>query len=201
MILLLIIIFSLLYIKFGLLVLTQIILLTIIFFISNFLIGINPDNREIKVIRVISVSVIWFILIYNSELFTIKTALILPLSISKISYFEEKEIYSVDQKFETQIFKFWELELKDFINNLENNENYVVSIEFIPYFSELISEPPRLFISKPILINKHSSPTLISKFIDERLKFLVKYFDMNINILEISENDSRIFMMYQKVNF
>jgi hypothetical protein len=106
MILLLIIILSLLYIKFGLFVLAQLILLTIVFFISNFLVGINPDNTEMKVIRVISVITILFILTYNLELLTVKTASILPLSISKISYFEEKEIYYVDPKFETQIFKF-----------------------------------------------------------------------------------------------
>ena len=90
MILLLIII--LLYIKFGLFVLSQVILLTTIFFISNFLVGINPDNTEMKVIRVISVITILYILTYNLELISVKTASILPLSISKISYFEEKEI-------------------------------------------------------------------------------------------------------------
>lgn len=203
MIFLLIIIFTLIYIKFGLFVLTQIILWIIVFFISNFIIGINPDNREMKVIRVISIIVIWFILVYNYnfELSTISTALLPPLSISKISYFEEKDISYVDPKFETQLFRFWELELKDFINNLDDEINYVVAIEYLPEYSELISEPPRLFITKPVLINKYSSPTLISKFIDERLKFMIEYFNMNTNFLEISQNNSAVLFRYQKVQF
>lgn len=203
MILLLIIVLYFILLKFGLFVFLQIILLISTFLITNFIIGINPDNNEMRVIRVIVILVLIFLLIYNynSESIFIGKSLLIPLSISKISYFEEKEIYYVDPKFETQLLNFWESELTDFINNLEDNANYVISIEYLPEFSELISEQPRLFLSKPILINKHSSPTLISQFIDEKLKFMIKYFNMNTNFLEISQNNSRILLIYQKVNF
>jgi len=85
---LLILIFTLIYIKFGLLVLISIIIWLLVFFVSNFLIQFNP-TREMYIIRILSIIVIIFILYYNSIEHLISTSLIIPLSVSKISFLDE----------------------------------------------------------------------------------------------------------------
>lgn len=79
-----ILLLTLIYIKFGLFVLIQILIWSLVFILSNFLIQFNP-NREMYIIRILSILVIMFILYYNSLEHIISTALIIPLSISKIS--------------------------------------------------------------------------------------------------------------------
>jgi len=74
---------------YGTFVLIQILIWTMVFFLSNFLIGLNPFNKEFHTIRIMSIIVIIFILYYNSIQSTIATLFILPLSISKITYLDD----------------------------------------------------------------------------------------------------------------
>lgn len=80
-----------LYIYFGLLLVIQILLWISVFFLSNFLSGINPDKLEFKVIRIMSICIIIFILYYNTNHIYIASASVLPLSISKITYHKNIE--------------------------------------------------------------------------------------------------------------
>jgi len=89
MMLIILVFLTIIQIKFGLLVLTQTTLWLMVFFLSNLLIGINPLNKQFYIVRIMSIIVIIFILYYNSLQMTISTALILPLSINKITYFDD----------------------------------------------------------------------------------------------------------------
>jgi hypothetical protein len=74
---------SIIYLQFVLLPLAQI----IVFFSSNFLLGINPDNTQFKVIRAMAIIVIIFIinsLIFNNSLYTI--SILIPFSFFEIDF-------------------------------------------------------------------------------------------------------------------
>jgi hypothetical protein len=60
-----ILLFTMIYIKFGLFTLIQIMIWSIVLLTSNILIGINPNSKELHVIRFTSILVIMFIFYIN----------------------------------------------------------------------------------------------------------------------------------------
>jgi hypothetical protein len=91
MLILLILTFILIYIHLGLLVVTQIIIWTLVYFISDFLIKINP-SREMLIIKIMSIIVIIFILYWNRNHTYIITSFIIPLSVNKRTFIDDLEI-------------------------------------------------------------------------------------------------------------
>lgn len=103
--------------------------------------------------------------------------MLLPFTINKITFSENitnPYLTILPEKEET--FYSWEdKEIKEFLKSLGNDDNYIVNMQFIP--SDLDMDAPNILLSKPFLINRHSSPTTIIKFINERLHFMIeKYY-------------------------
>jgi energy-coupling factor transporter transmembrane protein EcfT len=184
MILILLLFLVLILIQFGSFEFVQIIIWLIVLIISNFLSGINPYSKELLIIRIISVFIIVFILWNHSWEIPVQTSILLPFSIYKITF--PKDIidqYIVDNKSEKEeTLYFWDnKEIKDFLNSLSQEANYIVYMQFIP--SELDMDAPHIVLSKPFFINRHSSETTIRKFINERLHLMIeKYYLDNIVI-------------------
>jgi hypothetical protein len=179
MIFLILLILSWIFIQFGLLPFIQIFIWFMVFLISNFLIGINPFLKKIHVIRVISIIIIIFIIYYNSVHSQFLTALIFPFSIDKISFFHKVKpsYFNISSEWKMYwLFEFNIEEMSNFLDTLDINENYLVNIEFIPDISEWDSDAPMMILSKTFLINRNSSATTITKFINERLEYMVDYY-------------------------
>ena len=201
MILILILLLTIIYIQFGLLVLIQIICWLVVFISSNVLIGLNPWNIKFHITRILSICVIIFILWINSSDISIQKAILLPLSISKIDFFEDikdkidRWLIKFPSKNDT--FYFWDdQEIKEFLNSL-GNENYIVSMEFIP--SELDGDEVFL-LSKPICINKHSSTTTIRKFIDERLYLIQRQYNLEDIVFQSDAVGPMIKLHYYEIH-
>ena len=159
---------------------------SIIFLISNFLIGFNPFSKELHVIRIISIFVIIFILHYNSIDTNIASSYILPFSINSISYLHELDSpwgISSEQKIEI-FYLFKTKETSDFLNKLDDEDNYTAFIEFIPDVLLLESDIPVMVLSKAFLLNKFSSEEIITKFIFERLEEMVDYYYLDDSIIQ-----------------
>lgn len=187
MILLFLISFTLIYIHFGLLVLIQIMIWTLVFFLSNFLITINP-SKQYYIIRIMSIFVIIFILYYNTKIGNISTVFIIPLSLTKIDYLDDiipnKIFISNDSKL--NIFYFNDIiEVNKWLKTLEENETYVVTFEFIFSFLNYNDDSPTINLTKPILINNNSNPRLISKFINERIRLACDYYYLDDQIMDM----------------
>jgi len=209
MILLLLLSLITIYLFFGVFVLIQILILTIVFFSSNFLIAINPFSKEFYIIRIMSIIVIIFILYNNSIKLNIATTLILPLSISNISYLND---YSdkdspiiIDFNVKKELLHLHNVdETTKFINNLDRDSNYIATIEYINdlsiYHLDVYNNntnTPRMILSDPFLINKFSSTTLLTKFMNERLELMIDYYYLDDSVLQ----DSTIILLtYSKFN-
>jgi hypothetical protein len=158
--------------------------------IISILLRLNPYNKWLLII---------FLLYYNSG--DISTAFIAPLSISKISYIDDLDIPAFPD-FELEkikIFnKFTIEETNDFLRELEDNESYLVELGFIPNISFWDIDAPQMLLSKPILINKNSSSTTITKFILERLDDMVDTFYLDDAILQ-KEFDCGVSLTYCKL--
>jgi hypothetical protein len=174
------------YIYFGLFVLIQILIWITVFFLSNFLIGISPNSKELHVIRIMSILVILFILYYNSiELSIVTTKIILPLSISRITFLKDivpSDITIINNPSISihHINDF--IEWKFFLNQLEVDKVYVVTLEFVHIWDYYNSDGPIITLSNPFLITKNSNARVISNFVLEKIIEAIICFDLKENI-------------------
>jgi hypothetical protein len=161
-----------------------------VFFLSNFLIGINPHLRNFHAIRIMSIIVIILILYYNTKHLSIATAFILPLSLNRVTYADKLNRYiEFDSEIQTQALSLLNVnEISEFLDDLDAKENYIASFEFIPDICCHQEEGPLMFLSKPILMNKFSSPEILTKFIHERLELMVDYYYLDDSIIQTFES-------------
>lgn len=197
-ILLLILTFT--YIKYGLLVLISLVIWLMVFFLSNFLIGIDPNNKEMYIIRIISILIIIFILYYNSIQFTISSAFIVPLSVTTITFLEdllnEDHNYSFDIiYFRNPNFiwlKFGDFqEIMDFLTLLESDKAYIANFELIFDQNGFEFGEPTINLGSPILISKDSNPWLISDYLKSKIVKSSNSFDLN------DQNEVSILVKYK----
>jgi hypothetical protein len=64
----------------------------------------------------------------------------------------------------------------------------VARLEFIGYISLYNQDPPQMLLSKPFLINRNSSAITITKFINERLDYMVDYYYLDDGIIQELRN-------------
>jgi hypothetical protein len=67
-------------------------------------------------------------------------------------------------------------------NELDKNETYIVSMEFIPSKEDI--DAPQLILSKPFLIHQYSSTPTIEMFINERLEFMIDIYYLDDSIIQ-----------------
>jgi len=209
MILLLLLSLVIIFTFFGTFVLIQILIWTMVFFLSNFLIGINPFNKEFHTIRIMSVIVIIFIVYYNSIKLNVANAFILPLSISNITYLDDftndHRGIIVDPNVNKELlYSITTGKTSKLLNNLDSDSNYIEAIEYINdlsiYYSDVNngnSNTPKMILSNPFLFNKFSSPNLLTKFMNERLEMMIDYYYLDDSVLEDS---SILLLTYSKFN-
>ena len=188
------------YFSFGLLVLIQILIWIMVFLLSNLLIGINPFSKELYIIRLISILVIIFILYYNYNS-SYQLSCLLPLSIDKITYVNNinKNIVIDSNYYLKHLNEFNDNEIFDFLDNLSYDDNYIVSLEYILDISKYTDEGPNLILSKPFLINRYSSQTTITKFINERIELMIDLYYLDDSIFyETNKIGPKISLSYSK---
>lgn len=57
----------------------------------------------------------------------------------------------------------------EFLDKLQKDWKYVVSLEFVITWNTYDSDGPTIILSKPILVESNSNPILISKFVNDRI--------------------------------
>jgi len=190
-------ILALIHFQFGFLVLTQISILILTVILSNSLLGLNPYEKWLHIIKIISI----ILILYYSTKFKISTAIMLPLSISRISFLNDLDIHIIAD-FESQKIEYFRKftieETSDFLNKLEDDESYILELEFIPNIALWDLDSPAMLLSKPFLINRNSSATTITKFILERLDFMVDYYYLDDTIIQ-KESNCAVSLTYCKL--
>jgi hypothetical protein len=99
-----------------------------------------------------------------------------------------------------RIFHFFDtLEVSNFLNNLEFDKTYVVSLELINLETDYCQGDPVITLSDPIIVSNKSNPDLISDYLlnqviktyvlfsieDNQInlpKILVKYTEINLDL-------------------
>lgn len=191
-----ILIFSVIYIHYGLFTLIQIMIWTLVFLLSNLILGINPDNKEMHVARLISIITIIFIFYYNSSHLSILLSFIVPISVNNITFIDE--LMGEVEPNPTDIvyirncnviwFQFNDIKgITTFINWLDPNKVYVIYFDLITDKSKHDLNDPTILLSKPILITKESNPWLINNFLKEKVRLACDKYGLNDINLEIED--------------
>lgn len=207
MIILLILIFTLIYIKFGLFILIQILIWFSVYFLSNFLLGINPSNKEMHIIRILSIIVIIFILYLNSKEVNILSSFIIPLSITKITFIDElignDEVNPTDIIYINNSYITWlhfnDLqEVSDLLSLLDDKKAYVISFDLIIDKSAFSLGNPSLILTKPILISRNSNPWLICNYLQERIRLACDLYGLDDTCLD--KDGPGVSVKYREIN-
>ena len=185
MILLILLILFIFYIQFGFLLVIQIVLLMVIFFSSNLLIGFNPYSKELRIIRFLSIITILLLVWFNINPVFISMLSVLPISKNEITFIDEitnKNFVIISNK-KFVYTKISNETVSDLINNLDLDGDYIVNVDCILDFTEDLDNIPKIILSKPFLINCNSSNKLIAEFIYEKLEEMTDIYFMDDTIL------------------
>jgi hypothetical protein len=124
------------------------------------------------------VFILVFILWNNSWEIPVHTSILLPFSIYKITFPKDvNDQFIIDHKsIAEESLYFWDdNEIFNFLNSLNNEDNYIVYMQFVPSDEDM--DAPNIVLSKPFFINRYSSSTTIRKFINGRLNLMIdKYY-------------------------
>jgi hypothetical protein len=130
------------------------------------------------------------------------TSILIPFSsdnrIHFVHEFKIKSLNFYNEKSSFFLIKELTKDITNFLNNLNETDNYWLSLSFYPRIEGYANnEGIQLHISDPILINKDSSPLLVTNFIMNRLNMITEFYGLDDSI--INSRDSIIVVKYTEI--
>lgn len=94
------------------------------------------------------------------------------------------------------------LEIKNFLSELNEDQIYVVILEFIYSSLTYDEDGPIINLSKPILVTKNSNPDMLSKFIHSRINECVNTFYLDDSLFYTGNKNDRpvVKIKYNEIN-
>lgn len=121
-------------------------------------------------------------------------SILAPFSQNEIHYVHDFQVKSLNlYKEKGTIFTLKTLtkDITEFLDNLDEKDNYWLSLSFHPTLEGYANEEGmKLYINDPILINKDSSPLLLTNFIMNRLFIMVDIFYLDESVINLDNLNS-----------
>lgn len=94
------------------------------------------------------------------------------------------------------------LEIKNFLEELKENQIYVVILEFMYSSLNYSEDSPTIILSKPIIITSNSNPDILSKFIHERINNCIETFYLNDSLFYTGNKNDRpgVIIKFNEIN-
>lgn len=188
------------FIKFGVLAFLQILIWISVFFISNFLLGFNPQNLEYKIIKIMSLIVIGVIIFVNSNTTEIM-AFSFPFSFFNVTKLIDCEGYNHTRSvlIKGALYQWDKENVAKLLTKLEEGKIYTSTIEFVQDYSlyDDYDPYPKLLISDPIVIISKSDPEILSGYIYNQLNKVKNTF----NIFDITSKNSVVLFLITEIDF
>jgi hypothetical protein len=196
LILILILTFLVIHFQLSIIELLPLIISITVFFFSNLLLGFNPFSLKLHIIRIFSILLILYFSYKNSSIYSL--SLLTPFCRDEIHFVHDFDVKSLNYyKMNGSVFylKNLTLDITNFLDNLNETDNYWANLTFHPdILGYNIDDGIKLFISDPILINKDSSPLLLTQFIMNRLNIMIDLYYLDDSI--INSKDSIIVVKF-----
>jgi hypothetical protein len=127
------------------------------------------------------------------------------MSLNKITYLDqilENKILIISDPYTDILYFSDSLEIHQFLQRLEKDKVYVLSLEFILSWLTYDEDSPVITLSKPILITRNTNPRTISKFIKERIDLMIDSYFLDDEILQNSGSDDGpgVLLKYREIN-
>ena len=125
------------------------------------------------------------------------------MSINKITYLEEvipHNLFCFSNNLTTWFYFNDIFEIRDFLDELEYNQAYVVTFDFFVDSLMCCEETPSITLSKPILITKNSNSELISNYLKERVNIACDTFDLQETSSDNKMDSPVVVVNYSKIN-
>jgi hypothetical protein len=121
-------------------------------------------------------------------------------NITFLDQFIDHGIFTINNPKFLILSDYNKLDIKKFLNTLDIDKTYVLSIEYIYSWLLYDDEYPSIILSKPIVVTKFSNPKLISEFIIERIHLIFeRYYLDDSFITQIGKDDGPgIIIKYQE---
>jgi hypothetical protein len=118
----------------------------------------------------------------------------MSISINRITYLQNFFDYDIcfftDSHF--KILEFSDnLEIKNFLSELKEDQIYVIILEFIYSTLTYDEEGPTINLSKPILLTKNSNPDMLSKFIHEKINECINKYYLDDSLFYTGNKNDR----------
>lgn len=95
------------------------------------------------------------------------------------------------------LLHFWDiLEVSQFLNKLECEKTYVISLQLINLHSQYIEGDPAITLTNPFIICKDSDPILISDYISDQLIKTCETFTFEDNQI----NNPKVLVKFTEIN-
>ena len=157
-------------------------------------------------IRLISIFIILFILYYNSLTSNLLSSIILPVSITKITFLND--FLNDDENNPLEIFYIRKpmitwinfCDFKDIIgllDILDHNKSYVITFDLVINQMSYESGDPSLNLGPPILISKDSNPWLLTEYLANKIGIGCNSYDLN-DRLDI--DNMGVLIKYKEIN-
>jgi hypothetical protein len=127
------------------------------------------------------------------------------MSLNKITYLDqilENKILIISDPYTDILYFSDSLEIHQFLQRLEKDKVYVLSLEFILSWLTYDEDSPVITLSKPILITRNTNPRTISKFIKERINLMIDSYFLDDEILQNlgSDDGPGVLLKYREIN-
>ena len=127
------------------------------------------------------------------------------MSINKITYLDQFVFTNFTVFTNSLIKRFYFndiIEVTQFLNELEIDKFYVVSLEFVLSWLQYKEDSPIIILSKPIIITKNSNPRLITNFIKDKIRLACDnhYLDDDFIHCMIDWDRPGVLIKYSEIN-
>lgn len=109
-------------------------------------------------------------------------------------------IFNIPDAFTTRFYFSDTFEVTQFLENLDSNKSYVLSIEFIYSWLTYEEDTPVIILSKPFLVTKESDPLIISKYLQYRIHLACSSFLLEDNNIEDTIDKPAVLVRYKEIN-
>lgn len=124
------------------------------------------------------------------------------MSITNITYLHsilQNNIFLLNNPLVTRFYFNDFLEVKHFLELLENDNVYVVTFEFVYSWLNYEEDGPIITLAKPILVTKNSNSKLISNFIVNKIQLACDSYYLDYEFNDKLEGPG-VLVKYQKIN-
>lgn len=127
------------------------------------------------------------------------------MSRNNITFLEDvtlnyNSIFNIPNPSTTRFYFCDTFEVTQFLDFLEKDKTYVLSLELINSWLTYEEDTPVFVLSKPIVVTKDSDAEILSKYLQSRIKLACDSFFLEENMMEDAVDNPAVLVRFKEIN-